>query len=112
MTYPKEAVEAVAAALWAQRGGTLMGLYECDRHRDYAPQYEAKAMTILDQIAPILTARAEATAVEAERERCAKIAESSETPVFKRDWGTSQDAAAISAMMSIAAAIREQGGKT
>ena len=45
-------------------------------------------------------------AVEAERERCAKIAESPNTPVFKTGWSTAQDAAAISTMRSIATAIR------
>ena len=40
-------------------------------------------------------------------EAAANVAQSADTPVFKDGWTSGQDAAAISAMQSIAAAIRQ-----
>ena len=84
-------VETLAQALW--------DAYTRSMH-DLAA--EAVAETFLAQITPALVAEA----VAKEREACAKVAESAETPVFKDGWTPREDAAAISAMMSIAAAIR------
>lgn len=66
------------------------------------------------------TWRARAEKAEAERdaardaalEEAAKMVESPDLPVFKRGWSTSQDAAAISTMMAVAAAIRALKGKS
>lgn len=43
-------------------------------------------------------------------ERAAKVAESPDTPVFKDEWSAQMNAAAISTMMSVAAAIRALKG--
>jgi hypothetical protein len=78
----------------------------------YGSLEAAKAAAQADYAARILSA-VEAVdvsaAVAAETERCAGVAESLMTPVFKDGWSPREDAAAISTMISIAAAIR---GKT
>ena len=49
---------------------------------------------------------------DAALEEAAKAAESPDLLVFKRGWSPSQDAAAISTMMAVAAAIRAMKGKS
>ena len=65
MTCPKEAVEAVARALLREFNDTVR--YE-DLHETPKRDFDTRAAVLLDQIAPMLTARSEAdkaAAVEA-----------------------------------------------
>ena len=115
MTRPKEAVELVARALaesyFDGRRDPMnpLDVYDWASRDDlHKAGWKLSAAVLLDILAPMYAADV-AAAVATERERCAKVAESPNTPAFKDGWSPREDAAAISAMVSIAAAIR---GKT